>query len=69
MNTKTEYIMKKIEEIKKAVESGRHVKISGIKVNKIEIEQSKRGGIIVIINDGEIVDYATRLLARRIEIV
>jgi hypothetical protein len=69
MNTKTEYIIKKIEEIKKAVESGRHVRISGIKVNKIEIGQSRRGGIIVIINDGEIVDYAIRLLSRRIEIV
>ncbi len=69
MSTKTEYIMKKIEEIKKAVESGRHVKISGIKVNKIEIERSKRGGVIVVINDGEIVDYAIRLLSRRIEIV
>jgi hypothetical protein len=69
MNTKNEYIMQRLEEIRKAVESGRHVKISGIKVNKIEIERSKRGSVIVIINDGEIVDYASRIVFRKIEIV
>jgi hypothetical protein len=61
-------IIKRLEELKKAVEEGRVVRISGIRVRKIEYQTTQRGGIIVVINDGELVDYAKRLLTRRIEI-
>jgi hypothetical protein len=63
-----EILIKKLEEIKRAVEEGRVVRISGVRVRKLEYQATKRGGIIVIINDGELVDYAKRLLTRRIEI-
>jgi hypothetical protein len=61
-------IIKKLEELKRAVEEGRVVRISGVRVRKLEYQQTRRGGVIVVINDGELVDYAKRLLTRRIEV-
>jgi hypothetical protein len=65
----SDVIIKKLEELKKAVEEGRVVRISGVRVRKIEYQVTRRGGIIVVINDGELVDYAKRLLMRKIEIL
>ncbi|AET32346.1 hypothetical protein P186_0905 [Pyrobaculum ferrireducens] len=65
-----EVYLKKLEEIKRAVEEGRVVRISGILVRKLEYKTTRRGGIIVIVNDGELIDYASKLLNnRRIEIL
>jgi hypothetical protein len=64
----TDPIIKKLEELKRAVEEGRVVRISGVRVRKIEYQATRRGGIMVIVNDGELVDYAKRLLTRRIEV-
>jgi hypothetical protein len=61
-------ILKRLEELKRAVEEGKVVRISGVRVKKLEYQATKRGGIIVIINDGELVDYAKRLLTRKIEV-
>ncbi|MGC9050631.1 hypothetical protein [Pyrobaculum sp.] len=63
-----EILIKKLEELKRAVEEGRVVRISGVRVKKLEYQATKRGGVIVIINDGELVDYAKRLLTRKIEV-
>ncbi|MGC9052145.1 hypothetical protein [Pyrobaculum sp.] len=61
-------VLKRLEELKRAVEEGRVVRISGVRVKKLEYQQTRRGGVVVIINDGELVDYAKRLLTRRIEV-
>jgi hypothetical protein len=61
-------VLKRLEELKRAVEEGRVVRISGVRVRKLEYQQTRRGGVVVIINDGELVDYAKRLLTRRIEV-
>jgi hypothetical protein len=65
-----EVYLKKLEEIRRAVEEGRVVRISGVLVQKLEYKTTQRGGIIVIVNDGELIDYASKLLNnRRIEIL
>ena len=63
-----EVLLRKLEEIKRAVEEGKMVKISGIRVRKLEYQTTRRGGVIVIINDGELVDYARRFFTRKIEV-
>jgi hypothetical protein len=68
VDMKEDVILKRLEEIKRAVEEGRMVRISGIRVRKIEYQVTRRGGIIVIVNDGELIDYAKRILTRRIEV-
>jgi hypothetical protein len=65
----SDIIIKKLEELKRAVEEGKVVRISGVRVRKLEYQVTRRGGVIVIVNDGEIVDYATRLFARKIEVL
>jgi hypothetical protein len=60
--------VKKIEELRKALEEGREVVISGIPVRRIEYRKTRRGGVLVIINNGELVEYATKLFTRKIEI-
>jgi hypothetical protein len=62
-------VLRRLEELKRAVEEGRVVRISGVRVRKLEYQTTKRGGVIVVINDGEIIDYATRILSRKIEVL
>jgi ribosomal protein S6 len=63
MNKET--IIKRLEELKKMVEEGKTVMVSDIVVRKLEYEITKRGAVMVVINDGELVDYATRIFVQR----
>ncbi|MGC8584418.1 MAG: hypothetical protein ACP5MH_11945 [Thermoproteus sp.] len=66
--SEAEIWIRRLEELKRAIEEGRRVLIGDTLVRKIEYMRTRRGGVVVIINDGEIIDYASRLLLRKIEI-
>jgi len=65
----SELALQKVEKVKKALEEGRRVFIGGVEVRKIDIVRGKRGGFLVVVNDGEMSWYLSKFASLRVDII
>jgi len=64
-----ELALQKIEKVKKALAEGRRVFVGGIEVKKIDIVRGKRGGLLVVVNDGEMSWYLSKFASLKVDVI
>jgi len=64
-----ELALQKVEKVKKALAEGRRVFVGSIEVKKIDVIRGRRGGLLVVINDGEMSWYLSKFASLRVDII